>query len=226
MPSARTFPLHRALASVATTLAFALVSTSSAADEAPVGRAAIASDMIEYYRGERDTAVLFMGIGTASVAAGSALVAERSDFARGLGWSLIGVGAFEVLGSAFYALEVSREMKHYSSLLAKDPAAFKSEEAAHIHGTTSRFFWYRTGELVLAALGASAAVYGFVSDRDVWKGAGIGIAGEALTFFVLDAFGQRSAHDYEERVRRFEPTLGFNVGGGQRPWSLDVGARF
>ncbi len=51
----------------------------------------------------------------------------------------------------------------------------------------------RASELVLVVAGAGVATYGFVSDKDVWKGVSIGVAAEAATFFVLDAFGSARA---------------------------------
>jgi hypothetical protein len=138
---------------------------------------------------------------------------------------MISIGALEVLGSAFYAVQVGAELDHYSELFARDPAKFKSDETVHIHGTTSRFFWYRASELLLVVAGAGVATYGSVSDRDVWKGVGIGVAGEAATFFVLDAFGSARAVDYEEHVKRFDPSVAFSIGDGVRPWSLSVGGK-
>jgi hypothetical protein len=195
----------------------------AAADDAPVGRAAVGDDLLTYYGSERTTGYLFAALGVASAAAGGVLVTRSQDFARGLGWSLLSLGALEVLGGGFYALQVGGEIDHYTKALASDPAAFKREEAAHIHGTTSRFVFYRIAELVVAAGGVGAAAYGFASNRDAWKGAGIGVAAEALSLFALDAYGQSRATRYEEQVRRFEPTLALSLGAGAE---LKVGGRF
>ena len=53
----------------------------------------------------------------------------------------------------------------------------------------------RASELALVVAGAGVATYGFVSDKDVCKGVGVGIgvAAGAATFFVLDAFGSARA---------------------------------
>jgi len=193
---------------------------------APSARAAMAEDLTGYYRSERNTAFTFIGLGVVSAGVGTGLVATRGDFATGLGVAMISIGALEVLGSAFYAVQVGAELDHYTGVLAHDPVQFKNEEVVHIHGTTSRFFWYRASELLLVVAGAGVATYGFVSDRDVWKGVGIGVAGEAATFFVLDAFGSARAVDYEEHVKRFDPSVAFSIGDGARPWSLAVGGKF
>jgi len=226
--------VHGRCLAIASSAALAVLcgAPAASADEppaptsAPSARAAMADDVAGYYRSERNTAFTFIGLGAVSAGVGTGLVATRGDFATGLGVAMISIGALEVLGSAFYAIQVGAELDHYSGVLARDPAQFKSEEAVHIHGTTSRFFWYRASELLLVVAGAGVATYGFVSDRDVWKGVGIGVAGEAATFFVLDAFGSARAVDYEEHVKRFDPSVAFSIGDGARPWSLAVGGNF
>jgi hypothetical protein len=187
---------------------------------------ATSDDLLAYYNSERITGLLFGGLGVASVGAGSVLVTRSGDFERGLGWSLVSLGALEILGGGFYALEVGGEIRHYSSSLKSDPAAFKVEEGAHIEGTISRFPIYRISELVVAAGGIGVAIYGFASKHPAWQGAGIGVAGEALSLFVLDAFGQARAHAYDRQIRRFQPTLSLSVGGGERPWGASMGGRF
>ncbi|MBX3188514.1 MAG: hypothetical protein KF819_15975 [Labilithrix sp.] len=201
-------------------------SSTARADAPPPGRAAIGEELHGYYVAERNTAFLFMGIGAASAGAGAVLATRDGDFARGLGWSLVAVGGLELLGAAFYAFQVDAEIDHYTGVLAKDPDAYKREESAHIHGTTSRFLYYRIGELVLAVAGTGLAIYGFAADEDVYKGVGLGIAVSALTFFILDGFGQSRAKRYEERVNRFDPSVAFSPGVGDRPWALTVGGRF
>ncbi len=204
--------LRRALAvlafmGAAATPAAVLADDASAPAGPPVGRLEIGDEMRAYYNSERDTAILFTGLGFASAGAGTALVSREGDFAHGLGWSMITVGGIEVLVAIFYGLQVSWEIDHFGKALAADPAAFKVEESTHIHGTTSRFTWYRAGELAVAAGGAGAAIYGFAAKDDVWKGIGIGVAAEALAFFVIDSFGQSRARDYEKKVIRFEPSV-------------------
>jgi hypothetical protein len=198
-------------------------------------REAISEQMLDYYEGEKRTAIVFTGLGASSAGVGSVLVRRGTsgargegsgDWSRGLGWSMIALGSLEALGAVFYAFQVGREIEHYSMVLGADPSMFKNEELTHIHGTTSRFVYYRTSEVGLAILGAGLATYGFAANKDGWKGAGIGIAVEALTFFVLDSFGTARAEAYEETVKKFDPRVSLGVGGGERPWSLDLSARF
>jgi hypothetical protein len=196
------------------------------ADDSHFGRAAIADDLSSYYDSERTTGLLFGGLGIASTVAGSVLVTQSHDFERGLGWSMLSLGVLEILGGGFYALQVGGEIRHYSTALANDPGAFKLEEGAHIEGTVSRFPLYRISELLVAAAGVGVATYGFASKHEAWGGAGVGVAGEALSLFVLDAFGQARAHAYDRKIRTFDPRLAFSVGGGEHPWGLALMGRF
>jgi hypothetical protein len=226
----RNAPRLAAALLVAAVLGYA--SRAAADDGAPAPtRPAIGDEMRGYYASEKTTAFIFVGVGSASAAAGGVLVGTAAhgpngDFGRGLGWSLLAVGALEAAGAAFYALQVVAETDHYEETLARDPSSYKREELTHIHGTTSRFVAYRLSELGLALAGAGVATYGFVKNQDTWKGVGIGVAAEAITFFTLDAFGQARAKEYEDQVRRFEPQVGVQVGGDQRPWGMSVGGLF
>lgn len=221
----------RVAACAALCVALAATSTDANADEppaAPVGRVAIGDEMRGYYRSERDIAILFTGLGLASVGGGSVLATRTGDFARGLGWSMIVVGGVQLLVAVFYGLQVSQEIDHYGKALAADPGAFKIEEGQHIHGTTSRFTWYRAGELAVAAGGVGAAIYGFAANEDTWKGLGIGVAAEALAFFVIDSFGQARARAYEKKVIEFNPNVASTPlpGTTARPWGFSVGGTF
>jgi hypothetical protein len=213
-------------AALALALAFVLAAGTASADESSLGRAAIGDDLLAYYGSERTTGLLFGALGVVSLGAGSVLVTRSGDFARGLGWSILSLGALEVLGGGFYALQVGGEIDHYKKSLASDPGAFKLEEGAHIEGTVSRFPIYRISELVVAGVGVGLASYGFASKHGAFEGAGIGIAGEALSLFALDAFGQARAHAYERQIRRFQPSISLEVGGGERPWGVATGGRF
>jgi hypothetical protein len=167
----------------------------------------IAGDMRSYYDGEKLSAYGFGGFGVVAAGVGGFALTRDGDFAKGLGVSLIALGGLEAIGGAYYAFAVDAEIDRYSSLLARDPAAFRRDELAHIHGTTSRFVAYQIFEASLALAGVAAASYGFATDRDGWKGAGIGVTAVALPLFVVDWVNNRRAAHYEERLRAFQATL-------------------
>lgn len=190
------------------------VTAPAAADEEPtIGNAEIRNDLLRYYAGERLSGWLVGGVGAAEVGAGIALATRHGDFARGLGWAWVGFGGLELLGGLGYAIGVGGEIDQFGGLLAEDPAAFREKERAHIHGTTSRFIYYRITELVLLLGGAGVATYGFAANKDAFKGAGIGIAVAALPIVVLDTINNARAATYERHLDRFEPSLAILPGG-------------
>jgi len=190
-----------------------------------VSRATIHEEMEGYYTGEANSALLIGGFGAFGVGAGSVLVTRDSDFARGLGWPLLTLGALEVAGGIAYSVAVAGEVDHYETSLARDPAQFQREERAHIHGTNSRFIVYRLGELGIFLAGAAMATYGFAADRDAWKGAGIGVAALALPLIVIDTFNQARATRYEQDLGRFQPTLALG-GGPHGAWGMSLSSTF
>ncbi len=179
-----------------------------------------------YYASEKTTAYIFVGVGAASAAAGASLLAVPRDLTRGLGASLLAFGVLEAAGAAFYAFQVDAEIDRYGATLARDPAAFKRDELAHIQGTTSRTTLYRASELALVAGGAGVAAYGFSKGQDTWKGVGIGVAAEALTFFVLDSFGAARARAYEGEIQRFAPKVSLQLGASGQPAGVALGGLF
>jgi hypothetical protein len=179
--------------------------TVAFADDERPAKQAMWSDMHGYYAGERASAYVVMALGGASTIAGSVLVTQNSDFDRGLGVPLIALGALEGLGAIFYAFQVGGEIRAYGASLDRDGASYKRDELAHLHGTTSRFVFYRLTELGLALAGVGIATYGFVANADTWKGAGIGVASIALPFLIIDTINNGRAARYDDHVRKFEP---------------------
>jgi hypothetical protein len=198
--------------------------TAARADGDP--KAAIDGDLRSYYGGERTSAYIVATLGVIAMGTGAVLVTRSSDFSKGLGWPLLGLGAIEAIGATAYAFQVGAEITHYEGELARDPGAYRADELSHIQGTSSRFVAYRLSELGLALAGVGMAAYGFASGRDAWKGAGIGVAATALPFLVIDTVNQGRAARYQDDVARFHPSVAMQPGGGDKPWMLTVGGRF
>src|ERR1700712_4479578 len=94
----------------AASLVTLLVCANASADGPPSPNAAMQSDVSAYYDGEKQQAYIFVSVGAASIAGGGILLSRDSDFARGLGWSLISLGALQAIGASFYAFQVSGEL--------------------------------------------------------------------------------------------------------------------
>jgi hypothetical protein len=195
------------------------------ADAGPVRSEAIQKDLVSYYQGERTSAYVVTALGGFAAGAGSALVFQKQDFQRGLGWPLLTLGALEIAGGISYAITCTNEIDHYSASLAKDQAAFGREELDHIQGTRSRFIYYRITEGVLAVGGAGIAAYGFAAKQDTWKGVGIGLATIGVPFVVIDTINNSRAGTYEDHLKRFQPDVGLSLPVEGRPFMLKVGGK-
>lgn len=196
--------MKRALG-IAAGLGVLAVSTPSAA--ASPSQSEIGESMRSYYGGERASAYIVTGLGAASIGAGAYLVTRDSDFARGMGWPLLGLGVLEGIGGLFYAFQVNAEIDHYEAALARDPATFRDEELAHLAGTRSRFIYYRLTELALTLAGAGIATYGFAANRDVYKGVGLGLASVGIPFLIIDTINDARLDRYIDDVRTFQPVV-------------------
>jgi len=205
----RPFPIVVVIAFAPATVLAAPASAQPGDDTTSSMRA----EMLGYYHGEQLSAYVVGGLGLAAAGTGAYLVTRDGDLARGLGWSFVALGSLEVIGAIGYALAVDGEIDHYDAALSRDPAAYRDEEAAHIEGTTSRFVWYRAIEIGLVVVGAAMVTYGWLSERDAWTGAGIGIASLALPLVVIDTINDARAHAYLESVRDFQPAVAIRPDG-------------
>jgi hypothetical protein len=207
-----------------------VVSVVSVVTTAQVARADTPADaeLRDYYGGERLSAYVIGGTAAAAAASGAYLVTRDGAFPRSLGWSWIGLGGLELAGAVGYLFQVGSEIDHYESALARDPSAYRSEEADHMRGTTSRFVVYRSVELAMVLGGTGALVYGAAAGNDAWKGAGLGVLTLSLPLAVIDTLNNARASRYLEQVARFSPALGIlGIQAGQRPvCTLSVGGAF
>lgn len=210
-----------AFAAVAAGLA---LSRPCLAQEAPVPRAEVDNNILSYYGGEELSAEVILGLSVVCVAGGVPLVAQKSQFDRGLGVPLLSLGLLEGIGAVFYTHQVRAEITHYRGDLAADPAGFRQEEMTHIEGTQSRFVYYRATELGLTLAGIAFASYGLAANRDVEKGLGVGLFSVGLPFLIIDTVNNGRASRYHDQVRRFDPSLA--VQKDPHGWHLGLSAAF
>jgi hypothetical protein len=215
--------VRRALAAAAAALAVAWAPAALA--DSP-SQSQMNADMRGYYGGERLSAFLIGGLGLAAAGAGGYLVTRDTDFQRGLGWPLLVIGGLQAIGATVYAIQVNGEIDHYGTVLARDPAAYQSQESDHIQGTSSRFVFYRIAELSLTLGGAAALGYGLATNKDAWKGAGLGVAALALPFFIIDSINDVRATRYLHEVQGFHPTLSVQPTLATQGWEVSLGGRF
>jgi hypothetical protein len=205
--------------------AFALVAPSAAGAE-QASRPEMPANARGYYRAEMTTAFLFMGFGAATAGGGAVTLTQGGDYARGLGLSSLVLGSLTTLGGAGYALAVKVRGDYYTGLAETNPALYKREEGDRIEGTNSRFALYLGSEIAEALAGIGMTTYGFAAKNELWKGIGVGTAIQGIGLFVIDVPGAGRAARYQEQIRRFNPDIGFSIGGGGRPWVATIGRAF
>jgi hypothetical protein len=219
--------VRRAVVGAATLACLLGIGASASADDgASVSRSAVGADLRSYYGGERVAAYVIGGMGAAAAGTGAYLVTRDADFARGLGWSWLALGGLELLGAAFYSLQVGAAIDHYESALARDPAGYRAAEIDHIGGTESRFLYYRAIELGLTLAGVGVATYGVATHQDVLAGTGLGVGSLSLPLLVIDSFNDARARRYLDEVNRFQPAVGIAPVAGRGGWELSLSARF
>jgi hypothetical protein len=213
----------RAAALAALSLATAASITSVARGDGPGPSDA---NLRDYYGGERLSAYVIGGTAAAAASSGAYLATRDGAFSRALGWSWVGLGGFELVGAVAYALQVGAETDHYEAALARDPAAYRSEESDHLRGTASRFVIYRSVELAMVVGGTGALVYAAASGADAWKGAGLGVLTLSLPLAIIDTINNARTSRYLEQLAKLSPALA--VQGGQRGpvYTLSLGAAF
>jgi hypothetical protein len=205
--------------SCAVVLSVTLASSAGASADEP-------NDLAVYYGGERVSAYVIGGVGLAAAVGGGYLVTREGDFARGLGWSWLVMGSLEAVSAAYYAVQVGGEIDHYGATLARDPAAYRAEEAGHMEGTSRRFPYYRAVELGLTLAGAGAAAYGLGAHREMLGGAGLGVASLALPLLVIDSVNDGRAKRYLESVQRFQPAMAVGPLAVGRGVEFSFGGKF
>lgn len=216
---------RRRSAVAAALAAFCGVVTSAAtarAEEQPIARAKMRQHLLDYYRAEKRTGYLLGGLGLSLAAGGAVLLTRDSELERGLAWSMAGFSAVGLIVGALYAWQNTSELSRYDTLLNEDPSGFRRQELAHIQSRRSSYSVVRGLEVGLATGGVALAAYGVLSEREIWQGAGIGVAAQALVYFFIDSLAHRRATKYQGSVRAFVPELG----GLGTPFMIQHGSSF
>jgi hypothetical protein len=193
----------------------------------------------DYYTSEITSGYLFIAAGTLHAGAGVVALTQEGDFAKSFGWTSVVLGALTAIGGGGYGFTVAPRRKYFEDLAVKDRVRYVREETEHIQGTNDRFALYLTFEITETIVGAGVATYGFVKDKDVVKGIGLGFAIQGLSLLALDIPGALRAQSYRDRVTKdfnakiqgraekaFRPKVGFAPGSGASPWLLSVASSF
>lgn len=180
-------------------IAFAFASAS------PAQNSAAQSAMDDWFKGEKNEAFVFFGLGAVSAGTGAYLLTLDTDFSRGAGWTAIGFGGVEMLFATTYTLGLAPKHDELEDDLAQNPAKYKQDELERMNAIADRFVIYRYTELGIFVAGAGLATYGFLKDKKALAGIGITASAHAAIVLFLDYFAERRTHDYIDALEDFQP---------------------
>lgn len=152
--------------------------------------------MDAWFRGERNEAYLFLGLGAVSAGTGAYLFTRDEPFARGAAYTAVGLGALELTFATTYLLSLGPLKSRLESDLARDRASFLRDERDRMERISERFVIYRWAELGVLATGVGLATWGFTRDHQQWAGVGVTAATHATLLLVLDLFAESRTHRY------------------------------
>src|SRR5262249_41583582 len=138
-------------------------SVAQAQEAEAITPAQMQAEARDYYDGEITASLLFAAYGGVTAGTGAIALTRTGDFAKGYGFSPLIAGGATLVGAVGYAIAVKFRGAYYTGLANTDLARFKREESEHIGGTGNRFWLYLGTELLIAAAGLGAAIYGMAA---------------------------------------------------------------
>ena len=175
---------------------------SDAPPQGNVPSAALRAAMHTYVRGERRSIIPFGVAALASITAATVLFIPNEPIARGAAWPMLGFGVLELAAGVFFGLR--DEQPKLDRRLDEDPAAFVREERQKVERISHRNQPVLLGiwSAVMAAGGVMAGV-GAAKGLGTLEGVGLGLAVQALAFFLIDWAVLDRADDYLAVLRSF-----------------------
>jgi hypothetical protein len=164
--------------------------------------------MNQYYDAEKSGAFpVVFSITVFAAVLGGFLVARGGQFSKGMGWSLIVLGAGVGAGTIIYSVKVTPKQQSYVELLRSDPPTFRERQLASLEQTMKNFHRIILVDLSLVVAGAGLAAYGWSKERKVVAGVSIGVMISFLSLVVVEFHNRARAIGYEESVREFRPAI-------------------
>ena len=157
---------------------------------APAGEpsaVALQASLEAYYRGERLAMVPFLGAGVATAATGAGLFIGADDLRRGAAWPLLTVGVLEHVAGVALSARSMPHLQELTVLQQENPAAFLTQERAHLHRITHLFQpALLVAEAVVTVAGGAMAGIGAYANQRTVEGIGFGLGLQGLVLFLLD----------------------------------------
>lgn len=180
----------------------AICGTSLSAQQPAVSSEAMRAAMQSYFEQEKTAALI--GIGGAIVAGGTGgYLVTQGDMAKGIGFSLIGVGAIGlVVGGSVY-FRTDSQLEKLEKQLETNPGDYKKFEGARMQRVVTQFTVLKIAELSILAGGIATTIVGVTQRADLTTGIGIGLGIDAVLLLLFDYFADVRATTYLKQIQDF-----------------------
>lgn len=176
--------------------------TSLSAQQPAVSSEAMRAAMRSYFEQEKTAALIGMGGAVVAGGTGGYLVTQ-GDMAKGIGFSLIGVGAIGLLVGGSVYLRTDIQLEKLEKQLETNPGDYKKFEGARMQRVVTQFTVLKIAELSILAGGIATTIVGATQRTDLTTGIGIGLGIDALLLLLFDYFADVRATTYLKQIQDF-----------------------
>lgn len=166
--------------------------------------ARVRGEMHRYFDGERAGGIWLMSAGAPAVALGTGLLFQGNDFARGLAYTELAMGAIELVGGLVFYFNTRSRVPRFERQISSHPAAFREGELARIQRVNRDMRLLESIEIALFLAGGAMTGAAALREQDLLAGIGTGIMLNSAILFIYDQFAARRALRYTEALLRFQ----------------------
>jgi hypothetical protein len=169
-------------------------------------------EMHRYFDGERTGGIWLMSAGAPAVALGTGLLFQGNDFARGLAYTELAMGAVEFIGGLVFYLNTRSRIPRFDRQLSTHPVAFRDGELARIRRVNRDMRLLESVEVALFLAGGAMTGAAALREQDLLAGIGTGLMLNSAILFLYDQFAARRALRYTESLIRFRTNVSIAPG--------------
>ena len=161
-------------------------------------------NMNEYFLYEKNEALFFMGFGLVTTLGGGLLLSSESDYQKGLGAPLLGIGLIQLTVGSTVFFRTDNQVANLEKELFSKPDKYKTNELKRMEVVNYWFKVYKIIEYSFILAGAGLYAYGASSDNDFAKGFGTGLVIQSAIMLGLDYLAESRAHEYTKHLKEFQ----------------------
>lgn len=161
------------------------------------------NDILSYFQGEKSESLLFVGVGTVSIAASLVCFFYiKTKYTTGASIPLLLIGLIQiVVGSTVY-LRTDAQVKSLLATFEQSPEAFAAQELPRMKQVNKSFDVYKITEIMLLVCGLALAGYFYTKANRFWLGLGMALTLQSSIMLIADLFAESRADAYTARVEQ------------------------